>query len=89
MVMGLLLSLQKLVFTRLESIIVMMKSFLPCIKMTPRQLLYNKGKRKISKSFTITRVLNTLQKVDLLEHLILAKYQKFFLPYCKMNILDS
>ena len=61
---------------------------MPCLKMTSKQLLFLKGQRRLVRSFNITSILKTLQKVDLLEHIILAKYQKSFLPFSKQNILD-
>ena len=51
--------------------------------------MYEKAKTEIEKQFDIIEVFTALRKAELVSQVILAKYQKYFLPYLKNNVLND
>ena len=58
-----------------------------CCRPTKQQLLFKRAASRIKRGLEVERVLSRLQKVDLLERILLNDSQKFFLPLLNQNLL--
>ena len=51
--------------------------------------MYEKARAAIEKQFDIIEVFKALRKAELVSQVVLAKYQKYFLPFLKNNVLND
>ena len=51
--------------------------------------LYKKARNNIENEFDIVRVIKTIRKVDLIFKTMFSKYQSFFIPILKNNVLQA
>ena len=51
--------------------------------------MYNQARAEIEKQFDVIEVFTALRKAELVSQVVLAKYQKYFLPYLKNNVLND
>lgn len=49
--------------------------------------MYEKAKNNIEAEFDIVRVMKTIRRVDLMFKIVFSKYQGFFMPVLRSNIL--
>ena len=49
--------------------------------------MFSKAKDNIGNEFDIIRIMKTIRRVDLLIKVLLSKYQTFFIPAMRHNIL--
>ena len=51
--------------------------------------MYKQARAEIEKQFDVIEVFTALRKAELVSQVVLAKYQKYFLPYLKDNVLND
>ncbi len=50
--------------------------------------MYQKAKNNIEAEFDIVRLMKTIRRVDLISKIVFSKYQGFFIPVLRTNILS-